>query len=38
VSGVSVVSNAATFDVAGVSVPMSNLLTIVGNSTTTASN
>jgi flagellar basal-body rod modification protein FlgD len=38
VSGVSVVNNAATFDVAGVSVPMSNLLTIVGNSTTTASN
>jgi flagellar basal-body rod modification protein FlgD len=38
VSGVSVVNNAATFDVAGVSVPMSNLLTIVGSSTTTASN
>jgi flagellar basal-body rod modification protein FlgD len=38
VTGVSVVNNAATFDVAGVSVPMTNLLTIVGNSTTTASN
>jgi flagellar basal-body rod modification protein FlgD len=38
VTGVSVVNNAATFNVNGVSVPMSNLLTIVGNSTTTASN
>jgi flagellar basal-body rod modification protein FlgD len=34
VSGVSVVNNAATFDVNGIPVPMSNLLTIVGNSTT----
>jgi flagellar basal-body rod modification protein FlgD len=34
VTGVSVVNNAATFDVNGIPVPMSNLLTIVGNSTT----
>jgi flagellar basal-body rod modification protein FlgD len=34
VTGVSVVNNVATFDVTGVPVPMSNLLTIVGNSTT----
>jgi flagellar basal-body rod modification protein FlgD len=38
VSGVSVVNNAATFNVNGISVPMANLLTIVGSSTTTASN
>jgi flagellar basal-body rod modification protein FlgD len=34
VTGVSVVNNAATFDVNGIPVPMSNLLTIVSNSTT----
>jgi flagellar basal-body rod modification protein FlgD len=38
VTGVSVANNTATFDVSGVSVPMSDLLTIVGNSTTSASN
>jgi flagellar basal-body rod modification protein FlgD len=34
VTGVSVVNNAATFDVNGIPVPMTNLLKIVGNSTT----
>jgi flagellar basal-body rod modification protein FlgD len=38
VTGVSVANNAATFDVTGVPVPMSNLLTIVGNSASTALN
>jgi flagellar basal-body rod modification protein FlgD len=37
VTGVSVTNNVATFDVSGLPVPMSSLLTIVGNSTTTPS-
>ena len=38
VTGVSVNNNVATFNVSGIQVPMSNLLNIVGNPTSTASN